>query len=69
MGSNGSHDFGGLRPGDANNDGVCNSNDLWEIYNNWNNTNQPTEDYNGDGKVNSFDVGILYAYFSQSDNI
>lgn len=69
VGDNGSVDFGDLRPGDINNDGVNNTNDLWEIYNYWNNTSYPAQDLNADGKVNSFDVGILYAYYNEVDNI
>ena len=61
--------FGDLKPGDINNDGVVNSYDLYEIYNNWNVTWLPMQDLNADGKVNSFDVGILYSYFNNTDII
>jgi hypothetical protein len=68
-GSNGPYDFVDVRPGDLNNDGVVNSNDLYSLYNDWYSTTQPPADYNGDGKVNTFDVGIMYTYFNQTDNV
>jgi len=69
VGVNGPVDFGDLKPGDINNDGVINSSDLSQVYGNWNSTGYPVSDLNADGKVNSFDVGLLYAYFNEVDNI
>lgn len=69
VGVNGPVDFGDLKPGDINNDGVINSSDLSQVYGFWNSTGYPVSDLNADGKVNSFDVGLLYAYFNEVDNI
>lgn len=69
VGVNGPVNFGNLKPGDINNDGVNNTSDLFQIYNYWNATYYPTADLNADGKVNSFDVGLLYEYFNDTDNI
>lgn len=67
--STGNLDFGALTPGDVNQDDVNNTFDLFEIFNNWNTTGSVTTDLNGDQKVNSFDVGLLYAYFNQSASL
>ncbi|MBP7876129.1 hypothetical protein KA012_04005 [Candidatus Woesebacteria bacterium] len=62
-------DFGSLTPGDVNQDNVNNSFDLFGIFSNWNSANSPTADLNGDGKVNTFDVALLYVYFNNTANI
>jgi len=62
-------DFGSLTPGDLNTDGVINSFDLFQIFNNWGTNSNNISDLNGDGKINTFDVSILYNYFNQTETI